>query len=68
MAANKWMAENPKAARKIRRRYYDKNKEIASLRSRKQHHIGRTAFKMLTEDQKQECIAEVDKMLDTSNM
>jgi len=63
MAANKWMAENPKAARKIRKRYYEKNKKLASLRSRRQHHIGRTAFKMLTEDQKKICIAEVEKLL-----
>ena len=67
MAVNKWMAENPEAARKIRRRYYDKNKEIASLRSRKQHHIGRAAFKMLTEDQKTLCIAEVERLLQMNN-
>ena len=62
MAANKWMAENPKAARKIRKRYYEKNKKLASLRSRKQHHIGRKAFEMLTDEQKAQC------MLETSNI
>ena len=46
MAVNKWMAENPEAARKIRRRYYDKNKGFCYAES-KQHHIGRAAFKSL---------------------
>ena len=54
MAVNKWMAENPEAARKIQRRYYDKNKEIARLWSRKQ-------------DQKTQCIAEVERLLQMNN-
>ena len=63
MAVNKWGLKNPERYKEIQKNYYNRNKKEASLRSRRQHHIGRTAFKMLTEDQKAKCIAEVEKLL-----
>jgi len=68
MVGNKWMSENPKAAKKIRNKYYEKNKAIASYKSKRQHYIGRESFKMLTEDQKKECLEIVDKLIDYPNI
>ena len=47
MATNKWFQENPEKARVIQRRYYDKNKEQARLRSKKQNLRGRLSMKCL---------------------
>ena len=52
MATNKWFQENPEKAKQIQRRYYDKNKEQARLRSKKQNLRGRLSYEMLTDQQK----------------
>ena len=63
MATNKWFQENPEKARVIQRRYYDKNKEQAKLRSRKQHLRGKLSYEMLTDQQKKKVNNQVEKLL-----
>ena len=63
MATNKWFQENPEKARAIQRRYYDKNKEQARLRSKKQNLRGRLSYQMLTDQQKKKVEKEVEKLL-----
>ena len=63
MATNKWFLDHPEKARVIQRRYYDKNKEQARLRSKKQNLRGRLSYEMLTDQQKKKVEKEVDKLL-----
>ena len=63
MATNKWFQENPEKAKVIQRRYYDKNKEQARLRSKKQNLRGRLSYEMLTDQQKKKVEKEVEKLL-----
>ena len=60
MATNKWYLEKAKV---IQRRYYDKNKEQARLRSKKQNLRGRLSYEMLTDQQKKRVEKEVEKLL-----
>ena len=63
MATNKWFLDHPKAAKVIQRRYYEKNKEQARLRSKKQNLRGRLSYEMLTDQQKKKVEKEVEKLL-----
>ena len=63
MATNKWFLDHPEKARVIQRRYYDKNKEQARLRSKKQNLRGRLSYEMLTNQQKKRVEKEVEKLL-----
>ena len=63
MATNKWFLDHPEKAKVIQRRYYDKNKEQARLRSKKQNLRGRLSYEMLTDQQKKKVEKEVEKLL-----
>ena len=63
MATNKWFLDHPKEAKVIQRRYYEKNKEQARLRSKKQNLRGRLSYEMLTDQQKKKVNNQVEKLL-----
>tara|TARA_R100000388_G_scaffold75482_1_gene54770 strand:+ start:612 stop:815 length:204 start_codon:yes stop_codon:yes gene_type:complete len=63
MATNKWFLENPEGAKKIRKRYYEKNKEQARLRSKVQNLRGRLSYEMLTDQQKKTVNKKVNKII-----
>lgn len=58
-----WVERNPQAIAKIQKRYYEKNKEQARLRSKAQNLRGKLSYLALTKPQKKKIDEEVEKLL-----
>ena len=58
-----WVQRNPQAIAKIQKRYYEKNKEQARLRSKAQNLRGKVAYSMLSDKDKRKCDKEVERLL-----
>jgi len=58
-----WHQRNPLAIAKIQKRYYEKNKEKARLRSKLQNLRGKTAYSMLSAKDKIKCDKQVERLL-----
>jgi|TARA_R100001163_G_C4986118_1_gene140419 Rps23 Pro-64 3,4-dihydroxylase Tpa1-like proline 4-hydroxylase len=63
MGSNEWFKRNPEKAKEIQKKSYNKNKEQAKLRSRKQHLRGKLSYEMLTDQQKKKVNNRVEKLL-----
>ena len=58
-----WVERNPERIAKIQKKYYQKNKEQARLRSKAQNLRGKTAYSMLSDKDKRKCDKEVERLL-----
>ena len=58
-----WHQRNPLAIAKIQKRYYEKNKEKARLRSKLQNLRGKLSYLALTKPQKKKIDKEVERLL-----
>ena len=67
MAVNKWGLKNPERYKEIQKNYYDRNREQAKLRSKRQNLKGKIAFSMLSDIDKKRCLKKVEKMLLTES-
>jgi len=58
-----WHQRNPEKIAKIQKRYYEKNKEQASLRSKAQNLRGKLSYLALTKPQKKKIDKQVERLL-----
>jgi len=58
-----WVERNPERISKIQKKYYQKNKEQARLRSKAQNLRGKVAYSMLSDKDKRKCDKEVERLL-----
>ena len=63
MAVNEWGLKNPERYKEIQKNYYDRTREQAKLRSKRQNLKGKIAFSMLSDSDKKKCLKKVENML-----
>ena len=65
MEKQTWAQRNKEKCSQAYKRYYQKNKADALIRSKKQNLRGKYAYELLTEQQKRLVEKKIDKFIDT---